>query len=122
MHEQTEITAARPRIVVLCGSTRHGDALAEATLHESAAGRIVLAPVGSINQPHPLWEDAEQAERLREQFGMLHRRKIELADEVLIVNPDGYIGDSTRGEITYASSLGKPIRYTHPAERSEDRG
>ncbi|MEU3297051.1 hypothetical protein ABZ722_32515 [Streptomyces longwoodensis] len=52
---------------------------------------------------------------------MLHRRKIEVADEVLIVNPGGYIGDSTRSEITYASSLGKPIRYAHPAVRSEDR-
>ncbi|MEU5116863.1 hypothetical protein AB0G64_35870 [Streptomyces longwoodensis] len=95
-------------------------AFAEANLHESAAGRIVLAPVGNMNQPHPLWANSEGTEQLREQLGMLHRRKIELADEVLIVNPGGYIGDSTRNEITYASSLGKPIRYTHPAARSED--
>jgi hypothetical protein len=44
----------------------------------------------------------------------LHRHKIDLADEVLIVNPDGYIGDSTRSEIDYARARGKPVRYTHP--------
>ncbi|MET7853107.1 hypothetical protein ABZT48_33855 [Streptomyces avermitilis] len=44
----------------------------------------------------------------------LHRRKIDLADDVLVVNPGGYIGDSTRSEIDYARALGKPVRYTHP--------
>lgn len=43
----------------------------------------------------------------------LHLQKIDLADEVLVVNPGGYIGDSTRREINYALSHGKPVRYTH---------
>ncbi|MEV4808101.1 hypothetical protein AB0K18_49650 [Nonomuraea sp. NPDC049421] len=42
----------------------------------------------------------------------LHRAKIRLADEVLVVGD--YIGDSTRAEIAYARSLGKPVRFTHP--------
>ncbi|MER5200486.1 hypothetical protein ACWD3J_44265 [Streptomyces sp. NPDC002755] len=104
----------RPPIVVLCGSTRFWDALTEAALYETAAGRIVLAPVGNPATPHPLWADPARADRLKRLLGDLHLRKIDLADDVLIVNPGGYIGDSTRREIAYAQSLGKPIRYTHP--------
>ncbi len=44
----------------------------------------------------------------------LHKRKIDLADEVLVLNIGGYIGDSTRSEIEYAGSLGMPIRYQEP--------
>ncbi|MCX4429231.1 hypothetical protein [Streptomyces mirabilis] len=106
----------RPKIVVLCGSTRYWQELAEANLYETAAGRIVLAPGCNLKQPHPLWAAPAQADRLKQVLDALHRQKIDLADEVLIVNPDGYIGDSTRNEIEYARSLGKPIRYTHPAD------
>jgi hypothetical protein len=113
-------TVSRPPIVALCGSTRHWDALAEANLYETVAGRIVLAPGCNMKQPHPLWEDPDRADRLKQQLDELHRRKIDLADEVLIVNPGGYIGDSTRSEIDYARSLGKPIRYTHPVGAGED--
>ncbi|MCZ9336460.1 hypothetical protein NGM37_01570, partial [Streptomyces sp. TRM76130] len=84
------------------------DALAEATLYETVADRIVLAPGCNLRQPHPLWAAPDRAGRLKQQLDALHRRKIDLADEVLVVNPDGYIGDSTRGEIEYACSLGKP--------------
>lgn len=41
----------------------------------------------------------------------LHKRKIDLSDEVFVLNVDGYIGDSTRSEIEYAQSIGKPIIY-----------
>ncbi|MGW6926541.1 hypothetical protein ACWGA9_35660 [Streptomyces sp. NPDC054950] len=104
----------RPPIVVLCGSTRFWDALAEAALYETAAARIVLAPACDLKTTHPLWADPARAERLKRVLDDLHLRKIDLADDVLIVNPGGYIGDSTRREIAYAHSLGKPIRYTHP--------
>ncbi|MEU9438193.1 hypothetical protein [Streptomyces sp. NPDC048252] len=109
-----DTTPPRPQIVVLCGSTRFWDALAEAALYETAAGRIVLAPGCNLKQPHPLWADPARADRLKHVLGDLHLRKIDLADDVLIVNPGGYIGDSTRREIAYARSLGRPIRYTHP--------
>ncbi|MFJ9589155.1 hypothetical protein [Streptomyces acidicola] len=121
MPRQT-VTTTRPPIVALCGSTRHWDALAEANLYETAAGRIVLAPGCNMKQPHPLWEDPDRADRLKQQLDELHRRKIDLADEVLIVNPGGYIGDSTRSEIDYATSLSKPIRYTHSVDGGDGRG
>lgn len=105
---------ARPTVVVLCGSTRFWDALAEANLYETAAGRIVLAPGCDMKVAHPLWEEPGRAARLKDMLDALHRQKIALADQVLVVNPGGYIEESTRNEIAYARSLGKPIRYTHP--------
>ena len=41
----------------------------------------------------------------------LHKRKIDLADRVLVLNVGGYIGDSTRSEIRHAQEIGKPIDY-----------
>lgn len=114
MHHQTSYSSApRPTFVVLCRSTRYWDQLAEANLYETAAGRIVFAPGCNLKQLHPLWADPVQADRLKTVLDDLHLRKIDLADEVLVVN-DGYIGDSTRNEIEYARACGKPVRYTHP--------
>ncbi|WP_019074406.1 hypothetical protein [Streptomyces hokutonensis] len=114
--------ARRPKVVVLCGSTRYWEKFQEANLYETAAGRIVLAPGCNLKEPHPLWADPVQADRLKKVLDDLHLRKIDLADEVLVVNPGGYIGDSTRREIGYALSHGKPIRYTHPVDDEDDRG
>ncbi|WP_407698910.1 hypothetical protein, partial [Streptomyces acidicola] len=123
MHHQTAYTSAsRPTIVALCGSTRYWDALAEANLYETAASRIVLALGCNMKQLHPLWEDPARADRLKQQLDELHRRKIDLADEVLIVNPGSYTGDSTGNEIDYARSLGKPIRYPRYVFRGPARG
>lgn len=44
----------------------------------------------------------------------LHKRKIDLADRVLVLNVGGYIGESTRGEIEYATRIGKPVEYLEP--------
>ncbi|MCX5346738.1 hypothetical protein OG901_02890 [Streptomyces mirabilis] len=83
MHHQTAYSSAsRPTIVVLCGS----DQPAEANLYETAAGRIALAPGCNLKQPHPLWADPAQANRLKTVLDDLHLRKIDLADEVLVIN------------------------------------
>jgi hypothetical protein len=118
-HHTAHTTASRPPIVVLCGSTRFWEQFAEAALHETVAGRIVLAPGCNLKEQHPLWDTAAKADRLKRVLDDLHLRKIDLADEVLIVNPGGYIGASTAREIDYARSIGKPIRYTHPAPDAE---
>ncbi|MEU6016903.1 hypothetical protein ABZ826_23495 [Streptomyces sp. NPDC047515] len=101
-----------PRIVVICGSTRFMADMQEANLRETAAGHVVLAPGCNMKEPHKLWATEELAEPLKARLDDLHRAKIRLADEVLVVGD--YIGDSTRAEIAYAQSLGLPIRYTHP--------
>lgn len=69
------------------------------------AGVIVVAPSEADESPTP-----EQKTLLE----VLHLRKIDLADRVLIVNPGGYVGESTRREIAYAQAAGKPLTFTDP--------
>ncbi|MFI6415691.1 hypothetical protein [Streptomyces sp. NPDC050585] len=101
-----------PRIVVICGSTRFMTEMAAAEVRETQAGRIVVKPGCDLKSPHELWSDPAEARALKVRLDELHRAKIRLADEVLVVGD--YIGDSTRAEIAYARSLGKPVRFTHP--------
>ena len=50
----------------------------------------------------------------------LHRRKIDMADEVWIVSEEGYIGKSTQAEIHYADTKGKPtFRYDISKKRKK---
>jgi hypothetical protein len=109
-----------PRIVVICGSTRFMTEMAEADLTETVAGRIVVRPGVDMKSQHPLWADPTDAEALKVRLDRLHRAKIRLAHEALIVGP--YIGDSTRAEIAYARSLGIPVRFAHPEVDPDTRG
>lgn len=47
----------------------------------------------------------------KEHMDELHKRKIDLCDEVFVFNKGGYIGESTRSEINYANETGKPVKY-----------
>ena len=114
----------RPTIVCLCGSTRFYEAFQQANYKETMAGRIVLS-VGFY--PHATVRYGEDcmgnpsAEVHHEERGCtpeqkaaldeLHKRKIDLADEVLILNVGGYIGSSTRSELEYARAHGKKVRF-----------
>lgn len=103
-----------PRIVVICGSTRFMTEMNEADLRETKAGRIVVKPACDMKSPREIRSGPAEAEAeaLKARLDDLHRAKIRLADEVLVVGD--YIGDSTRAEIASARSLGKPVRFTHP--------
>ena len=101
-----------PRIVVICGSTRFMTEMNEADLRQTKAGKIVVKPACETKSPHELWSGPVETVALKVRLDDLHRAKIRLADEVLVVG--NYIGDSTRAEIAYARSLGKPVRFTHP--------
>ena len=99
-----------PKIVVLCGSTKFYKSFEDANLKETLAGNIVLSIGCSVYSDATLEISVQQKIRLDE----LHKRKIDLADEVFVLNVGGYIGDSTRREIEYAKALGMPIRYLYP--------
>jgi hypothetical protein len=99
----------RPRIVCLCGSTRFRDAFEAASRGETLAGRIVLS-VGMFGHTEGIDMDVPIKARLDQ----LHLRKIDLADEILILNVGGYIGVSTRREYEYARALDKPVRFLEP--------
>ena len=44
-------------------------------------------------------------------FDDMHKRKIDMADEIFVIDVDGYIGESARDEIEYATETGKPVRF-----------
>lgn len=96
----------RPRIVCLCGSTKFKDEFLEATCKETWDGNIVLS-VGFFGHADGL----VFTDRDKSQLDELHKRKIDLADEVFVINVGGYVGSSTRSEINYAVAHGKPVRY-----------
>ncbi|UNZ15731.1 hypothetical protein [Streptomyces sp. 891-h] len=96
----------RPEIVCICGSTRFVDEMRAANRDLTLAGVIVVAPGEA---------DELITDKQKKALGALHLRKIDLADRVLVVNPGGYIGESTSREIDYAHATGKPISFTDPA-------
>lgn len=120
---ETPSDGNRPRIVTLCGSTRFPGLFQAANLRETLAGRIVLT-IGcdtmsdaDLAAVQALGGDPAEA---KARLDVLHRRKIDLSDEVLILNQDGYIGESTSGELMYAVDAGKLVRWWEcpfPAER-----
>lgn len=102
--------AQHPVIVCLCGSTKFKNAFIEATRRETLAGKIVLS-VGCYMHADNIPITQEQKIALDE----LHKRKIDLCDEVLVLDVGGYIGASTADEIEYAQKHNKSIRYLSSA-------
>ncbi len=103
----------RPEIVCICGSTRFVEVMLAANRDLTFAGVIVVAP-GVFSHPEDREPDEELASKQKTALDSLHLRKIDLADRVLVVNPGGYIGDSTSREIACAHATGKPVSFTDP--------
>jgi hypothetical protein len=101
----------KPTIVCLCGSTRFSEAFHEANLRETLAGRIVLSIGCDFKSDTDLLLAGELTEQDKQRLDELHLRKIDLADEVLILNVGGYTGASTRRELAYALDQGKHVRW-----------
>jgi hypothetical protein len=89
-------------------------AFQEANLQETLAGHIVLTVGCNTKSDALLGLSTEIKIRLDE----LHKRKIDLSDEILVLNVGGYIGSSTASEIAYAQAHGKRIRWLEPVSRS----
>lgn len=94
-------------VITLCGSTRFKDEFMEVQKKLTLDGYIVIS-VGCFGHSgdSEVWTDDT-----KEMLDDMHKRKIDMADEIFVVNPGGYIGDSTRGEIEYATSTEKGITY-----------
>lgn len=109
----TTVARSRPRVVCLCGSTRFLDAFDDASHQQTLAGNIVLSVATTRTRDKDLFAGRSEEEQvaLRDQLATLHRAKIDLADEILVINVGGYIGPSTRSEIEYADGAGKIVNY-----------
>lgn len=112
-------TDAQPIRVCLCGSTRFSQAFQEANLRETLAGNIVLTIGCDMRSDADLFADKSEDDlkRIKADLDTLHLRKIDLADEVLILNVGGYIGESTRRELNYARANGKRVRFLESDEQ-----
>jgi len=104
----------RPRIVCLCGSTRFFDAFRAANLRLTLAGEIVLSIGCDTKSDADLGIIAGDLAQAKIALDELHKRKIDLADYVLVLNVGQYVGDSTRSEIEYARAHGKDIVFLEP--------
>ena len=111
----------RPSIVCLCGSTRFGEMFRYVNQRETLAGKIVLAP-GCFQGDVVL----EVLPGVKRRLDALHFHKIALADEILVVNVGGYVGEATRREIANARQQGKQVRWLESGacgdEKSEGGG
>jgi len=100
------------RIVCLCGSVRFKEDFDKENWAFTLSGDIVLQP-GCWNHDE-FHEGSEYMKSCKKRLDELHKRKIDLADLVYIINKDGYIGKSTHSEIEYAKAQGKQIKYMEP--------
>lgn len=95
------------KVVTLCGSTRFKEQFLEVQKRLTLEGYIVIS-VGLFGHSgdEEVWQPGT-----KEMLDEMHLRKIDMADEIFVINVDGYIGESTKREIAYAENCGKPVRY-----------
>ena len=95
------------KVITLCGSTRFKDEFLEAQKRLTLEGNVVIT-VGLFGHSG---DDVVWTEGVKDMLDRQHLAKIDLADEIFVINVGGYIGDSTRREIAYAEFKGKTISY-----------
>lgn len=102
------------KVVTLCGSTRFKEQFMEAQKRLTLEGYIVIS-VGLFGHAgdQEVWDGMDEGtlSKTKEMLDDMHKRKIDMADEIYVINVGGYIGDSTRSEIQYAEAHGKSVRY-----------
>lgn len=94
-------------VVTLCGSTKFKEEFLKVQKELTLQGNIVIS-VGLFGHSgdKEVWE-----EDTKEMLDDMHKRKIDMANEIYVINKGGYIGSSTKSEIEYAKSVGKGIKY-----------
>ncbi len=93
------------KVITLCGSTRFKDDFERINRELTLAGNIVIS-VGCFGHSGDTFTEEQKV-----MLDDIHKRKIDMADAIYVINKDGYIGSSTRSEIQYALRLGKQIIY-----------
>ena len=101
-------------VITLCGSTRFKDEFIEAQKRLTLDGNIVIS-VGLFGHSGDgeVWDGMDEGilSKTKEMLDDMHKRKIDMADSIYVINPGGYIGESTRSEIEYAIDHGKRVFY-----------
>ena len=101
-------------VITLCGSTRFKDAFYEAQKRLTLEGNIVIS-VGLFGHSgdKEVWDGMSEDTLTKTKIMLddMHKRKIDMADEIFVINVGGYVGSSTKSEIEYARKTGKAVRY-----------
>ena len=102
------------KVITLCGSTKFKNEFLKAQKDLTLQGNIVIS-VGlfSHSGDSEVWENMDEGTltKTKEMLDDMHKRKIDMADEIFVINVGGYIGNSTRSEIEYAKNTNKGINY-----------
>ena len=102
------------KVITLCGSTRFKDEFYKAQKELTLKGNIVIS-VGLFGHSgdSEVWDNMSEGTitKTKEMLDDMHKRKIDMADEIFVINKNGYIGDSTKSEINYAIQTGKKVNY-----------
>lgn len=95
------------KVITLCGSTKFKEEFLAEQKRLTLEGNIVIS-VGLFGHSgdNEVWN-----ENIKEMLDDMHKRKIDLADEIFVINVGGYIGSSTKSEIEYAVSTNKLVKY-----------
>lgn len=101
-------------VITLCGSTRFKDQFMEVQKKLTLEGNIVIS-VGLFGHSgdQEVWENMDEGTltKTKEMLDDMHKRKIDMADAIYVINVGGYVGSSTKSEIEYAIAHGKEVRY-----------
>ena len=95
------------KVITLCGSTRFKEQFLKAQKRLTLEGNIVI----SVGQFGHSGDDEVWTEGTKEMLDDMHKRKIDMADAIYVINVGGYIGSSTHSEIEYAKKNGKEVMY-----------
>ena len=102
------------KVITLCGSTRFKDDFMRVQKELTLKGNIVIS-VGLFGHSgdDEVWGGMDEGtlSKTKEMLDDMHKRKIDMADEIFVINVGGYIGNSTRSEIEYAIKNGKKVNY-----------
>ena len=102
------------KVITLCGSTRFKDEFLSAQKKLTLEGNIVIS-VGLFGHSgdSEVWENMDEGTltKTKEMLDDMHKAKIDMADEIFVINVGGYIGESTKSEIDYATELRKEVRF-----------
>lgn len=96
-------------VITLCGSSSFREVFIETANKLTLQHYIVLTPSFGFG----LESDLIVSHTLREILVSMHKQRIDMADEILVINKNGYIGDSTKAEIEYAKKNNKEINYLY---------
>nr|WP_297708572.1 hypothetical protein [uncultured Butyrivibrio sp.] len=101
-------------VITLCGSTRFKDQFMKAQKRLTLESNIVIS-VGLFGHSgdQEVWENMDEGTltKTKEMLDDMHKRKIDMADAIYVINVGGYVGSSTKSEIEYAIAHGKEVRY-----------